>query len=342
MNRSSAAFQFSCERLEEQSERLYFWTFTFKQVPINDEHAMEDYHDFMGRITREWPGMHGVRVSELHRSHGIHFHALLDWRICIRRVKRLAFGNGRINGPWRYLDFGRMTVTQCDRGSMFYMAKYLTKSYRDRYNFGGRRRWGGIGGFDTVKCRDIEYDTPFHRNKPLLFGKNQMDYATMICLSHYSSLWGDLENWPDEAKMKVLNFASRTHRDGSESLGREPVRERIDLPYRIWLGHLDNCGMCRYGESMCDHGRGLYEKSMKAEWKFPEKVAEGMLHPVTNNEVILSEVEERDSEKNFFSQGVAKFDHPARKCALAKEGGKWVYTVHPWADYQDRTRIDPF
>jgi len=206
LTKSAFAFYCTSKRLWDIYKEVYFWTFTFKNVPADDETAMEDWHSLHMRLRAAFPYIKGARVSELHKSHGIHFHALLNMRIPIRRVMRICEGSRFMTGRNRYLDFGRMSCDPCDdEGVILYLAEYLTKQYRQDNDFFARRRWGTIGGFEAVHVRDIEYDTPTHRNKKIIFGNSQINYGAMMILSHYSTLWGEVENWPLQYRALVLN-----------------------------------------------------------------------------------------------------------------------------------------
>jgi len=203
LTKTAAAFTFSAEKLFREYGCIYFWTFTFIDVPINDDYAMEEWHLLHLRLRTHFPGIKGLRVCELHRSHGIHFHVLLNRRIAIERMKLLFGGSGNLIGHNRYLDFGRVSVKKCDKSTIGYLCKYLTKAYRDSNNFGRRRRWGTIGGFKPVRVRDIIYDTPATRNRELIFGTAKCRFATFIMIQHYSHLWGALEHWPAEYRALV-------------------------------------------------------------------------------------------------------------------------------------------
>lgn len=206
LGRSAAAFTLSAQRLLDVWGEMYFWTFTFKSVPINDEYANSDWNDFHSRLKWHFRNLRGLRVTELHRSHGIHYHALVNMRIPIDRVKRIARGTGRINGENRYLDFGRMEVDKVDdpEVTVAYLCKYLTKTYKDSYRMYHGRRWGTIGGFKHVQCRDIEYDTLNHRNRRWFFGDEQCSYATLMMMQHYSNLWGSVVDWPIEYRQHIF------------------------------------------------------------------------------------------------------------------------------------------
>jgi len=203
LSRTGSAFQFTSENLFASFPKIYFWTFTFVRVPISDEYAMEDYDLLIQRLVHHFPGIYGIRVAELHRSHGIHFHCFLNERVPIERIKRISRGNGKINGRNRNLGFGRMSVTVCNKDTIEYLSMYLTKQYRDKYSFSGRRRWGCIGGWKPVRCRDIVYESDYSRNKEIMFGPVQLKFATTIMVKHYTKLWGHVEDWPMEYRAVV-------------------------------------------------------------------------------------------------------------------------------------------
>jgi len=204
LSKTSGAFTFSAEKLFQQFGRIYFWTFTFISVPLDDQTAMEDWNVLHQRLKHHWPSIKGLRVCELHRSHGIHFHVLVNKRIPIKRMKQIFRGSWRLVGYNRYLDFGRVSVTKCDATTIAYMCKYLTKDYRKRNGFGHRRRWGTIGGFKATRVRDIVYDTPELRNRDRLFGNAKCSYATLMMIRHYTTMWGKVKDWPPEHRALVM------------------------------------------------------------------------------------------------------------------------------------------
>jgi hypothetical protein len=190
-SKTAGAFLFSCDRLFAESEHVYFWTFTFRQVPRSDEWALWQWNAFMTVFKRHFPLHRGVRVIELHKSHGAHFHALINARIPIDRLQRMAYPMG----------FGVMWVEQCDSGTANYLAKYLTKSYREENHFAkGRRRWGAIGGFKVVRCRDVSYETDYTRSRTALYNTKQISFGMTLCLQSWTRLWGEYKHWPDDIK----------------------------------------------------------------------------------------------------------------------------------------------
>lgn len=204
MNRTQAAFTLSADTLfTEAHGKLYFWTFTFKSVPLSDQFANEDWAYLRKRLLREWPHLKGLRVTELHRSHGIHYHALVNMRIPIRRVMALAKGNGHLTGRNRYLDFGRMTVDECDPGTVGYLCKYLRKGYVEKNRLYGGRRWGAFGDWQHSRGRDIVYDSAALRNRKEMFKDAAVGYGALMMIQHYTNLWGHWAEWPKGCQMLV-------------------------------------------------------------------------------------------------------------------------------------------
>jgi len=198
MTKTQYAFTFSCEELFRQFENIYFWTFTFKSVPLDDSYAMEDWHVLVSRLVHYFPQMVGIRCTELHRSHGIHFHCFVNCRIPIDLMQKIIHGTGNIVGHNRYLDFGRLSVKKCDKSpeSVAYLACYLTKQYREDNWFGKRRRWGAMGGFNVTRCRDIVYESTATRNRTEIFGDMQCSYTALMMVTRFSNLWGPVKDWP--------------------------------------------------------------------------------------------------------------------------------------------------
>ena len=56
---------------------MYLWTFTFREVPESDDWALDQWVAACKKGARDFRGIHGLRVIELHKLHGIHFHLFL-------------------------------------------------------------------------------------------------------------------------------------------------------------------------------------------------------------------------------------------------------------------------
>jgi hypothetical protein len=149
MTRSNAAFTFSCETLFRQYEKVYFWTFTCVEVH-SDWRYGPIFHAFFRELQHIYGEIiQGIRVYELHKNHGIHWHCLLSYRISVRDVLRIGKKYG----------IGRVSVTVADRGAIGYMAKYLGK---DKERLKGLSKWRPLGGFQGTKCKDIVIESPYH------------------------------------------------------------------------------------------------------------------------------------------------------------------------------------
>lgn len=238
-SRTSFAFIASAEMLFRKNERIYFWTFTFRQVPRNDVWAMWAWKRFMQAFQKEFPLHKGVRVCELHKSHGIHFHALITARIPIRRLQALAYPFG----------FGVMWVDTCDEGTANYLAKYLTKSYREENHFDrGRRRWGAIGGFKPCRNKDVVYETEQTKNHQKLYGKKQITFAQAILLGGYTKMWGELSDWPESIRKQYeAAFASDIYtRTGNKSKQSPSKMDRAESKPRCVLSGGVGSGVVNY------------------------------------------------------------------------------------------------
>lgn len=169
---------------------------------------MMDWNLLAARMQRNFGWLRGLRVCELHKSHGIHFHALVNGRIPVDRMRRLIYGSGHLTGHNRYLDFGRIHVRPCVPSDAEYLSKYMTKQYTKDHWFGLRRRWGTIGGFRQVKKNDIEIISPSTQNRKLLFGEAQVPYATLMATVMFTNWFGELKNWPRQYLRHLIEQTS--------------------------------------------------------------------------------------------------------------------------------------
>jgi len=228
------AFRFSVDKLFQCNPVVTMWTFTFATTPWNDKQAMELWRRFMGvDVVREWPLVRGLRVAELHKrelhfncTHGIHFHALLNMRLPVERVKLFARRHG----------FGLIDCRVCDNaGAGYYLSKYLWKD--DEMPF-GCRRWGVINGFRACKVRDVEYETEFTRNRAVLFGKTQTSFKGCVQLRWLTDLWGPVfgGGWPVESFCELLDAEFQNHpqwtftveyESGGRAFGRKTLRDAL-------------------------------------------------------------------------------------------------------------------
>lgn len=143
--RSQLACRWSCERLFEYYEKVYLWTFTLEKA-MPSWWIGPTWHRLLADVTNYYGKFHGVRVFEWHKTHGLHVHVLLNVRVSVHVVRRLAKKYG----------FGRIHVTVADANAPRYLTKYLGKDY-GRIPHAGRS-WQSIGG-RGVRCRHIVHDS---------------------------------------------------------------------------------------------------------------------------------------------------------------------------------------
>lgn len=204
ISKSSAAFYMTCERLFQTQEYVYFWTFTFKNV-----YADWIYSNAWAGFIRElsnWygQGLFGVRVIEPHKSHGLHYHALLNQRIPIGLVRRIGKKYG----------IGHVWVKRADPGSIGYLAKYLQKA-KDNPLHPGMQRWHTVGGFVGVRKNDLVLEcltSNVMRQFSAFMG--QIHFGVSCLLYHYARCYGYLGDWTYENRRTFINkiFAMRGKR----------------------------------------------------------------------------------------------------------------------------------
>lgn len=152
MTKSAAAFQLNAARLWQKGFRVYFWTFTFAELQ-NDWDALRHFTHFLDHLRKVLGGdWSGVRVAELHKTHGVHFHALINRRLDVHWVRRIARCHG----------FGRIHVQVAGPGAAPYLGKYLTKQRSGPLTQSGRsaRRWSSFGPLPPTRVKDIVLDCP--------------------------------------------------------------------------------------------------------------------------------------------------------------------------------------
>ena len=97
MTKSKAAFLFASQTLGKQ--RLYLWTFTFKQL-LGVKETRKRWNHLLTLLLREWPDLQGLRVFELHEEHGLHVHLVTNQFINVNRVRKLAMQPGGDSLPF--------------------------------------------------------------------------------------------------------------------------------------------------------------------------------------------------------------------------------------------------
>lgn len=145
MNKSQAAFQLSAERLAEQG--LYMWTFTFSEV-LSIKDTRKRWNHLLVLLRRKWPDLCGLRVFELHESHGLHVHMVTNRFIWVEDARKLAKQAG----------WGRVNVMRTNAHAAKYLAKYLSKEREPCFK--RWRLWAGFGKWDWSRVKDIHLESP--------------------------------------------------------------------------------------------------------------------------------------------------------------------------------------
>jgi hypothetical protein len=160
--KSRSAFEFTVRKMLRQNRKLYFWTFTFREVH-SLKTAMGLWNQFLTLLKRKLQ-FRGVRVLELHDEHGCHFHVITNQRFSIRKI--LAFSE-------RY-GFGRLQVQAVTDATeaVRYLCKYLSKARPGCLK--RARLWSAFGEIERTRVKDILTDTPLSRILRRVMGKSSV------------------------------------------------------------------------------------------------------------------------------------------------------------------------
>jgi len=158
MTKTKAAFFLTVENVfrsaKGKGHKVYLWTFTFF-VAQSDWDGSRMFSSFLHELRRPcWlgSGWGGVKVVELHKEHGVHFHALFTERVAIDIVREVASHYG----------IGRVQVERADEGTAKYLSKYLSKKRAGPRTESGRglRRWAAFGDIERTRVADLVNESP--------------------------------------------------------------------------------------------------------------------------------------------------------------------------------------
>jgi hypothetical protein len=161
--KSRFAFEFTVRKMLRQNPRLYFWTFTFREVH-SLKNAMQLWNEFLTLLKRKLQ-FRGVRVLELHEEHGCHFHVIVNRRFRIQTILLLGKRHG----------FGRIDVRRVKNAeqAISYLCKYLSKP---RVRCLRRARlWSAFGKIERTRVKDVIVDTPKVRLLRRIMGKRSVE-----------------------------------------------------------------------------------------------------------------------------------------------------------------------
>ena len=161
--KSSSAFEFTVRKMLRQNPKLYFWTFTFREVH-SLQTAMKFWNQFLTLLKRKLE-FRGVRVVELHAEHGCHFHVITNRRYSIRKIQTFKERYG----------FGRIDVRQVQDPAVAirYLCKYLSK--RRAGCLKRVRLWSAFGRIERTRVRDVVIDTPMGRLVRAVMGRPSVE-----------------------------------------------------------------------------------------------------------------------------------------------------------------------
>ena len=157
--KSRAAFEFTVRKMLRQNPKLYFWTFTFREVH-SLKTAMGLWNQFLTLLKRKVQ-FRGVRVLELHEEHGCHFHVITNERFRIEEILPLGKRYG----------FGRTNVKRVTDAAqaVSYLCIYLSKPRA--WCLRRARLWSAFGKIERTRVRDVLLDTPKVRLLRRIMGK---------------------------------------------------------------------------------------------------------------------------------------------------------------------------
>jgi hypothetical protein len=160
--KSRFAFEFTVRKMLRRNGKLYFWTFTLREVHSQKD-AMRLWNQFLTLLKRKL-GFRGVRVLELHEDHGCHFHVITNQRFPIKRILELS---GRYG-------FGRLNVKRVSDSTkaIRYLCKYLAK--RRPGCLKRARLWSAFGKIERTRVKDVLTDTPMTRLLRRVMGKTSV------------------------------------------------------------------------------------------------------------------------------------------------------------------------
>lgn len=180
MTKSKAAFLLSAQKLFDIGDKVYFWTFTFKNV-YPDWWYPYHWRIFARDVGNLYGGyVCGLRVLEPHDQHGLHYHLLVNRRLSIHLIRRIA---ERVGMFWIHVS--RKSV---DIGTAHYLAKYLSKKGPRLH---GVHKWGTFGCFRGVRVNDIVIESDYMNARRRIVGTRKVPIGWEYVLRRVHDIHGD-------------------------------------------------------------------------------------------------------------------------------------------------------
>lgn len=221
--KSRSAFEFTVRKMLRQNPKLYFWTFTFREVH-SLKRAMQLWNQFLTLLKRRL-GFRGVRVLELHEEHGCHFHVITNRRFPIAKVLLMCERHG----------FGRVDVRRVTDAArtISYLCKYLSKR-RERC-LKRSRLWSAFGKIERTRVRDVILDTPKVRLLRRIMGKRSVeDELNGIDSAIRTKNWRGESNFQRALQKAEIAYLLSFDR---EYLERQQIWEKVRFAGLVDLSH---------------------------------------------------------------------------------------------------------
>ena len=154
MTKSKSAFLLSLQQLARchslRPGELYLWTFTLPTaMSVKEAKAM--WNNLLTQLHQRWPRLLGIRVFELHDTHGLHVHLVTSGWMFVGDVRVIAEKAG----------WGRIHVKIMQAAAA---GPYLSKSFHRREQcLKGWRLWEGIGDWTWSTVKNIIVNSAFTR-----------------------------------------------------------------------------------------------------------------------------------------------------------------------------------
>jgi len=117
--------------------------------------ARQAWATFMKRLREKFAGVVGVRVFEMHKSHGLHVHMLTRRHLLVNDVRAVL-------ARQRNRKIGRIHVVRADAKAGEYLGKYLSKSQRADC-LKSVRLWAVLDkkSFEHTRVADVSCESTF-------------------------------------------------------------------------------------------------------------------------------------------------------------------------------------
>jgi len=192
--KSAGAFGHNIKFLANNTEQMYFWTFTFPVVLHPKDGALK--WQGLCRELRRSVGFRGVRVFELHpNGHGLHVHVATPDFYDVNLVRNISnrHGFGRLNVK-------RWCMNDIEQAAQ-YMGKYLMKSVKSwgGVSLKGMRWWDVFGMDDKIRVKDVWVESTRRKIWDVL------DYTLVCLLANFQSSVAEGSKKYLMAKMEIVN-----------------------------------------------------------------------------------------------------------------------------------------